>query len=453
MRPSIIRRALIATATLTLLTISIVGAETVDPDNDLLTAGFQTSFDGGTVQPSAVVPFQVYFVLTCSGTSHVDATQAVKLTLTTKVVPLDGGFTMASSFIFGLGPNWPADGEPCPAGLTTVGGPFAFSVKAPSTPGNGYTYRFGWTRGLTTGGNDDSNTYSGTAPSITVTLNVAGSTPPPNTPPTLHLPADMTLEGNTTGGRFVTYSAFATDAEDATAPAVTCSPASGAKFLVGPPTTVSCQTTDSGGLTTTGSFQITVQDTTKPTLVGMPGDVTLTTSDPGGTTLTYTKPTASDIVDDSPTVSCDVASGDPVPVGDTPVTCTAKDQSGNTASDSFTVHVRLAQATWEDPAAGGLVINGSRTVPIKVGLSLDGTPITSGDVRVWVLPCEGGSPVQMDVLDFQSNGRWIGHLSTDGLAAGCYRVVATADGVAIGSFRMDVRGDTAPAANPKSTKK
>ena len=109
MRPSIIRRALVATATLTLLTIPIVGAETVDPDNDLLTAGPQTSFDGGTVQPSAIVPFQVYFVLTCSGTSHVDATQAVKLTLTTKVSPLDGTIPTIQPFIFGLGPNWPAD--------------------------------------------------------------------------------------------------------------------------------------------------------------------------------------------------------------------------------------------------------------------------------------------------------------------------------------------------------
>jgi hypothetical protein len=117
------------------------------------------------------------------------------------------------------------------------------------------------------------------------------------------------------------------------------------------------------------------------------------------------------------------------------------------------VHVRLAQASWEEPGAGGLVVNGSRTVPIKVGLSLDGRPIVGGPAWVSVVPCGGGSPVQTDDLDLQANGRWMGHLSTDGLANGCYQVVASANGFAIGSFQMDVRGAVAPAATPKTTKK
>jgi len=92
-------------------------------------------------------------------------------------------------------------------------------------------------------------------------------------------------------------------------------------------------------------------------------------------------------------------------------------------------------------------------VPIKVGLSLDGAPITTGSANVVVIPCDGGAAVQTDPLDVQSNGRWMGHLSTDNLAAGCYQVVARANGVSIGSFRMDVRPDSSPASKPASTPK
>jgi hypothetical protein len=357
------------------------------------------------------------------------------------------------SMQFGLGAGWPADDQACPTGLDpTVGGPFHMTVTSPTHPGH-WEFRFSWIPTLTPGGNGDSAVFSGaTAPSLSIDMDVSDATPPPNTAPTLHLPADISLEGDTTGGAHVSYTATATDAEDTTAPATTCSPASGSLFALGT-STVSCSATDTGGLQATGSFTVSVTDTTDPTLVGMPGDVTMTTSDPSGATLTFTKPTATDIVDDSPTVSCNVASGSTIPVGDTTVTCTAKDASGNTASDSFTAHVRLASATWEDPAAGGLVVNGSRTVPIKVGLSLDGAPITTGSANVAVIPCDGGAAVQTDPLDVQSNGRWMGHLSTDNLATGCYQVVARANGVTIGSFRMDVRPDSSPASKPASTPK
>jgi hypothetical protein len=454
MRLAIIRRALVATAALTLLSIPVVSAESVGADRDLLTAGNQADYPLGTVQPSAEVPLDVWFVLTCTGTSHVDSTQAIRLTLGTRLIPAGGGFH-AGGLTFGLGSDWPADGQDCPAGLPpTIGGPLHMSVIAPADPGH-YNYRFSWNRAVTPLGNNDSSVFSGTPlPTITVSLDVAGSTPPPNTPPTLHLPSAMTVEGNTTGGATVSYAATATDAEDAVAPTPTCSPASGSKFALGP-TTVHCSATDGGGLTTTGTFSVTVVDTTAPSLSGMPGDRTLTTSDPSGATLTYVAPTATDVVDASPSVGCNWASGSKIPVGDTTVTCTATDGSGNSTSASFVAHVLLAQASWEDPASGGLVVNGARTVPIKVSLMLGGQLVTTGSANVRVVPCGGGAGVASAPLELQSNGRWMGHLSTDGLAVGCYRVVACANGVAIGSFEMDVRGDIAPAAakparnNPK----
>jgi hypothetical protein len=448
MRLAIVRRALVATATLTILAIPVVSADSTAL-TDLVTTGTTRTVDLGTVQPSQELGVDVNFVLTCSGTNHVDSTQAIRMNPGTRVIPSDGGFHMGS-MTFGLGSDWPADGQPCPAGIApTIGGPFHMTVTAPSNPGS-WTFRFSWIPGVTPAGSNDSSTFAGSQqPTLFITMTVADNTPPPNTPPVLNLPADQTVEGNTTNGATVGWTATASDAEDASAPAVSCTPASGAFFPLGT-TTVQCSATDGGGLTTTGSFKVTVQDTTPPTLAGVPGDVTMTTSDPSGATLTYTAPTATDTVDSSPSVGCVPASGSVIPVGATTVTCTATDASGNANSATFTAHVRLAQAVWEDPAAGGLVVNGSRTVPIKVGLMLDSQPVTDGSASVAVVPCAGGPAVQADPLLLQANGRWMGHLSTDGLANGCYQVVASANGVAIGSFEMDVHPDTTTPAKPKS---
>jgi len=277
-----------------------------------------------------------------------------------------------------------------------------------------------------------------------------------NTPPTLNLPADSTVEGNTTGGAAAAYVVTASDIEDAVAPTPSCSPALGSVLPLGQ-NTINCSATDSGGLTANGSFKISIQDTTPPTISGMPGDINLTTSDPSGTTLTYSMPTASDIVDASPAVNCAPASGSTIPVGDTTVSCTATDDSGNSASASFVAHVtrlHVTGATWEDPvgAAGGITVNGSRTIPVKVQLLLDGQAITGGAGLLTVVGCDVGAPVMTAGLDIQSNGRWMGHLDTSGLAAGCYRVTASVDGLAIGSFQMTVKADSGALAKPAKAK-
>ncbi|HET9614713.1 MAG TPA: HYR domain-containing protein, partial [Candidatus Limnocylindrales bacterium] len=313
-----------------------------------------------------------------------------------------------------------------------------------------YRFFFSWTPTVSPTSANDTGVFEGVKPSVTFIVDVTdGAT---NTAPTLNLPADTTVEGNRTGGVTAAYTVTASDAEDATAPVPQCSPANGALLPLGT-NTISCSATDGGGLTTNGSFHITVVDTTAPTLHGLPADQNLVTSDPGGATLTYTAPTATDVVDASPSVGCSVPSGSTVPVGDTTVTCTATDASGNVASGSFHVHVTLAQASWDDPvgAAAGIIVNGSRTVPVKVQLLLDGQPVTTGVGRLSVVSCGGGAAVMSNDLAIQSNGRWMGHLSTDGLAVGCYQVVASVDGQAIGRFRMDVRaGSTLPSKPAKS---
>ena len=451
MRLVIARRAIAAAAAITLLTIPSAFAESVAADFDIITAGSQDTRDLGTVQPGADVPLDLYFTLTCSGTNHVNPTQVVRLSPAIRIAPTGGGYSVGT-LNFGLGAGWPIDGQQCPTGLApTIGGPLHIIVTAPDAPGDDYRYYFSWNRAVVPASLNDVGVFEGTNPSITIYLDVPGGTA--NTPPTLNLPADSVVEGNTTGGATAAYVVTASDVEDAVAPTPSCSPAVGSLLPLGE-NTITCSATDSGGMTTTGSFKITVLDRTAPTLSGMPGDVSLTTADPAGATLTYAPPTASDIVDPSPSVSCSHASGSIIPVGDTTVNCTAVDDSGNSSSDSFAAHVTLAQAIWEDPvgASAGIVVNGSRTVPVKVQLLLGGQPVASGDGMLTVTPCDGGAPVVTTDLDVQSNGRWMGHLDTSGLTAGCYRVTASVDGQVIGSFQLTVKADSGSLAKPAKAK-
>lgn len=81
-------------------------------------------------------------------------------------------------------------------------------------------------------------------------------------PPVLTLPADMTVEATGAGGATVTYTASASDAVDGPI-TPSCSPASGSLFALGS-TVVTCSATDAAGNTATGTFSVTVVDTTAP---------------------------------------------------------------------------------------------------------------------------------------------------------------------------------------------
>jgi outer membrane protein assembly factor BamB len=115
-------------------------------------------------------------------------------------------------------------------------------------------------------------------------------------------------------------------------------------------------------------------DTTPPTL-NLPGDITVEAPDSSGTNVYYSV-SASDDRDPNPTVSCSPASGSFFAVGDTTVTCTATDASGNQASGSFTVHVLpLLQL--------GLTVDRSGSVSAKTGVAtLSGTVACSRAIGV-----------------------------------------------------------------------
>lgn len=90
---------------------------------------------------------------------------------------------------------------------------------------------------------------------------------PDVTPPTVTVPADITVDATGPEGATVTWTATATDNRHATLP-VTCSPASGGRFAVGT-TSVTCTATDGAGNTGSAGFTVTVL----PVVPGAPRDL------------------------------------------------------------------------------------------------------------------------------------------------------------------------------------
>jgi hypothetical protein len=161
------------------------------------------------------------------------------------------------------------------------------------------------------------------AATLAVTVSASADT-------TLNLPPDQVVEATGPDGATVTFTATAE--EDGNPVVVTCSPESGSTFSIGT-TQVSCSTPDN----TSGSFNVTVQDTTAPTISGADGQTVEATA-PSGAAATFA-PTASDAVDGTVSVQCTPASGTTFALGSTTVSCTATDSHTNSANASFDVTV------------------------------------------------------------------------------------------------------------------
>ncbi len=443
MQRRVFRQAAAAALAILLVTAATVSAETVTADGDAVTLGDQTTIDLGTARPGADVPVDVTFRLSCTGTDHLDPGQAVRLTPGPRTIPAGGSFGVGSAMLT-PGAGWPTDGSACPAGLAPATTVLHMIVTATPEPATDLVYTFSWNRALAPTTAGDPGVLEGANPSISFLLDVVD-----DTPPTLVVPADSTVEGDTTGGAIAAYVVSAADVEDATPPTPVCAPAVGVLLPLGT-TTVRCTAQDSAGLSDTGSFTITVIDTTAPILASL-ADVEVTTSDPAGAALSYGLPGIADIVDAWPTVACLPASGATFPVGTTTVTCTATDASGNHSSTPFTATVRLVpvvawSARWGEPiGANGSTFdaNAGRTIPVKVELFADGVEQVAGQATLAVATCVG-APVLSIGLRFEG-GRWTGHLDTGALGGGCFTATARLDGAAVGSLRLELRGDAAAA--------
>jgi hypothetical protein len=128
-------------------------------------------------------------------------------------------------------------------------------------------------------------------------------------PPTLSLPAPIVAEADRPSGAPVSFTATATDPVDGANP-VTCTPSSGAVFPLGD-TLVSCSVSDAAGNVATGSFRVTVRDTTPPVITSISAAPPVLTPD-GDRVVVTISVKASDLVDPAPLCKItSVTSSDP----------------------------------------------------------------------------------------------------------------------------------------------
>ncbi len=195
-----------------------------------------------------------------------------------------------------------------------------------------------------------------------------------STPPSVGAHLNVTAEATDSSGAIVNYAnASASDAVGVTS--LTYSQNSGTLFPIGV-TTVNITAMDAAGNAGHGSFTVTVQDTTAPS-VNAHANVTAEATDSTGAIVNYANGTATDAVGVA-SITYSQNSGTLFPIGTTTVTITAKDAAGNSGTGSFTVTVHdttapsvnaHANVTAEATDATGAVVNyanGSATDAVGV---------------------------------------------------------------------------------------
>ena len=202
------------------------------------------------------------------------------------------------------------------------------SVTPVCVPASESTFALGTTPVTCAATDRHNNASSGT---FTVTVR-------DTTVPVVTGPGNLTFEATSAAGAVATFTATATDTVTSGL-SVSCVPASGTTFAIGT-THVTCSATDVAGNTGRNQFNVTVRDTTAPTIM-VPANQILEATSAAGAAYTFSPGvTATDIVDGATAVSCVPASGTTFAIGTTTVTCMTADAHANPSSQSFTVTVR-----------------------------------------------------------------------------------------------------------------
>jgi HYR domain len=146
---------------------------------------------------------------------------------------------------------------------------------------------------------------------------------------------DLTLQSS--GPKVVTFTADARDEVDGKVETA-CSPSSGSTFAIGT-RIVTCSAVDESGNRAVANFKVTIQlvDADAPELV-LPPPIEREATSLDGAAIGFS-PSARDEIDGRVRVSCSPPPGSTFRLGTTEVTCSAADENGNVANDTFTVRV------------------------------------------------------------------------------------------------------------------
>ena len=236
-------------------------------------------------------------------------------------------------------------------------------------------------------------------------------------------------------GASVPFTVSANDAEDGDL-AVSCDHPSGDTFSI-TTTTVNCTSDpDSDGNVGTGSFKVTVQDTTPPS-IDQPSSITDTTPD-ATKTINYPVPNATDLVAGPVTPVCTPGSGSSFPASlggtTTQVSCTASDGT-NQSEVHFDVTLTRTDTTPPTFNATPPAIVAEATSSAGATVTF-ATPTATDNVGTPTVSC---APASGTVFSFGTTN--VTCTATDG---------ATPSNSAQVSFGVTVHDTTAPVIPPPS---
>ena len=359
-------------------TVQFDGSASSDADGDSLTYVWR---EGSTVlgtarSLSAPLPIGSHQItLTVDDGRFKTGSMSVAVVVQDTTSPIisgtPGSFVLEATRAGGAAPTWTA-----PTATDIVDG----AVEVVCLPASGTSFGVGTTT-VTCTATDAHLNAARTAFDVTVN---------DTTPPVLAgVPAGITAEATGAGGAVVSWtSPTATDVVDGRV-SLTCVPTAGSLFVVGT-THVECSAVDTRGNAAAGGFDVIVRDTTPPAFASVPALLLSEATAPAGAIVTYASPSASDVVDGLRPATCSPASGTVFALGNTIVTCSARDSRGNLGETTFTVRVvDTVGPTLTLPDS--VVVEATGPVGAPVLYAASASDLVSGAVAISCAPASGST--------------------------------------------------------------
>ncbi|MFV8337325.1 HYR domain-containing protein, partial [Flavobacterium sp. RSP29] len=366
---------------------------TAQPSGNSVNSSITFSTGGGgngastTIALSGNLSFQFPYTISVSGTAYtLSSTNPVSPTSVTG----SGNFPIEATYVSCVAPSisnpGPQSANTSPSLCTAF---VNYTVTATGTPTPTLSYSFsGATTGSGSGTGNGSTFNKGVTNVIITASNGCGSnatstftvTVADNIKPTIvALPSDISVNNNAGVCGATVYWTAPTSADNCAGSTIaqTAGAASGTVFPIGV-STITYTATDAALNTYAASFTITVTDNEKPTIVALPGNISVN-NNAGvcGATVSWTAPTSADNCAGSTIAqTAGAASGTVFPIGVSTITYTVTDAALNTYAASFTITVTDNEKPTIVALPGNISVNNNAGV---CGATVSWTAPTSAD--------------------------------------------------------------------------